>query len=642
MRSTRAGTPATSSRAAAEVRQPLGGYVGVGDAGHHLSCTRTGEVHRREGAGDVQQPHVELPVGQPPRHPSFECPGVAARHGDEELVVCDPHHGAVVDDHTLVVQHHSVAHPADRLIGEPVRVETLEQLDRLRTGDPELAERRDVDQPHPVAHRVDLGLGRAEMMGAAPVSGPHDVGPHIGVEVVHRGLLARGAPGAGERAQLDRRPRRARGGALRLGERRAGRSGAQALRRHHAGLALTRSHRDRRVALQQLHRRETLGHCLPQLLVGHIHAQARELLAVADADLGRQHHRVGRSGRRLAQRGDPRRDVAPRRAQRRADLEPRETALRDGTLVRDRARHGAHGVNALGQPLRQERLGALVERHLGARHRQQVRAGGGETGEHHEVAGDPRSARGARGADRHAGHPSPPRRGEDRRGRRHPVALPRRRLVAQVDHRHRRPGLDQGSGRLVAGLARGEHDRRPAGEHAVAPHEQLDRRGEHHAGEIVVREDDRLFDRAGRHHQVPRPHAVQGARARGGHDRTLEDAERRGARQDPDPGGRGFLSERGGRARLGSVTHRSARLALLFQDERVEAGRRGLGRRGEPRRAASDHEHVGVERDALARLVILLARHLPEAGLRPDERLDQSATPTGDAGTPCSRSPEAS
>ena len=89
---------------------------------------RAGEVHRGEGAGHVQDADVQPPVGVPPRDPPFERRGVARRDGDEELVVGQADDGAVVEDHALVVQHHAVADPAHREVGEPVRVQAFQEL----------------------------------------------------------------------------------------------------------------------------------------------------------------------------------------------------------------------------------------------------------------------------------------------------------------------------------------------------------------------------------------------------------------------------------------------------------------------------------------------------------------------------------
>ena len=120
--------------------------VRVGERGHHAAGSGPRQVHGPVRARHVQDERVEAPVRVPPGDPSFQRGRVAGRHRDEELIVGQADDRSVVEDHPFVVEHRAVPDPSDGEVGEPVRVEAFEELDRLGTLDPERAEGAHVDQ----------------------------------------------------------------------------------------------------------------------------------------------------------------------------------------------------------------------------------------------------------------------------------------------------------------------------------------------------------------------------------------------------------------------------------------------------------------------------------------------------------------
>src|SRR5260370_28093261 len=77
---------------------------------------------------------------------------------------------AVVEHHAVVGAHHAVADPADLQPGPLVDVEQVQQPGHVRAAQVELADRRDVDYAHVLAHVPGLGAG-------VPVAVPPDPGP---------------------------------------------------------------------------------------------------------------------------------------------------------------------------------------------------------------------------------------------------------------------------------------------------------------------------------------------------------------------------------------------------------------------------------------------------------------------------------
>ena len=280
-------------------------------------------------------------------------------------------------------------------------------------------------------------------------------------------------------------------------------------------------------------------------------------------------------------------------------LQARQPALRDRRVDRASPGHGPGRVDVRRKFHREVRLRGFVERQLGAGHREQVRRRHGEARRHDQIAGDLVARPGAWWPDGHAGDPSPAVRRQDGLSAAHVDAVgPGRPVGAQIDDGHGRAGILEEPGRAIPRLARRQHDRPPAREDAVRLDQTFHRRREHDPRQIVVREHGRLLDGPGREHDVPRADPVEGVATRGRHERPVEHAERRRRGQDPHPG-----VDRGReRSRLG------VRLGPLLEQERVGSRRGRLGGRGEPGRAAADHEHVAMEVHHLARGVVLVPR----------------------------------
>ena len=217
--------------------------------------------------------------------------------------------------------------------------------------------------------------------------------------------------------------------------------------------------------------------------------------------------RSARSARR--RRGPRARSPPPARRTGPARPRPRASARRRPRPPRARS----------GAARRQERLRRLVERELGAGHREQVRRGRLEPRDDHEVAGDLSAPLVARGPDDDLADAATPLRRHDRGAGDHRGPSTGRASGAGRRPSRRRPPRGA-RGRSRTPRARGQHHRPPAREHAVALDEQLDRRREHHARQVVVREHRRLLDGAGREHQVPRPDPVEAVAVRGRDQRT--------------------------------------------------------------------------------------------------------------------------
>ncbi len=146
---------------------------------------------------------------------------------------------------------------------------------------------------------------------------------------------------------------------------------------------------------------------------------------------------------------------------------------------------------------------------------------------------------------------------------------------------------------------------RPAGQHAEPVDQDLRGRREHHAGKVVVGEDGRLLDRARGHDDVASADAVERRAVRGRDQRAVEDAERSRAGEDVRTRGLGRGAKLPGRVLALLAQKAAAGLSFLFEHQRVETGARGLGGRGQARWTRADHQDIGMQRDPLARIVIL-------------------------------------
>ena len=275
---------------------------------------------------------------------------------------------------------HAVADAPGLEVREAVGVEAIEEGARLGAADDELAQRRDVDEPRALVDGQRLGLRVAVVVGAAPVAGPHDARAELAVAGMDGRALGGLDRAAGQRAERDRRPRRARGRGADPLEVLAGLLGHEPHGGQLAHAPLAGAHGRRRVALGELDRVIALVDAQVDVLGRDVLAQAREALPAPGAGHGRGHG----LGRRGARRGPSR-----RRRRRLAEAQ-RVGGLRAGALARglgvvaragDRAGR-EHAVGQLGEgevPARRVVGGAPAglrdergRRRHAARHDQQV------------------------------------------------------------------------------------------------------------------------------------------------------------------------------------------------------------------------------------------------------------------------------
>ena len=246
----------------------------------------------------------------------------------------------------------------------------------------------------------------------------------------------------------------------------------------------------------------------------------------------------------------------------------------------------------------------------------------------------------------HGGQPGPPvrtehrRRGEhrDRGGAQRGAA--RARLGACVrDRRDGDAGALQRQGRLQAAFADRGHDGPRPRRQPVAREQAAGAAGEHDPGAIVVGEQERLLDRAGRVDVLARPDLVQGV-ALPDRAQPVVVAEHGGAREQLDPGRGGPPRELGRELVAPLVEQAPAEAHVLVGEHDVGAELGGGDRRAQPGGAAADDEHVGVAAAILGRPGALGLR--ARAGVRARRRgagpSRRAATGAAAAETSCSRS----
>ena len=164
-----------------------------------------------------------------------------------------------------------------------------------------------------------------------------------------------------------------------------------------------------------------------------------------------------------------------------------------------------------------------------------------------------------------------------------------------------------------------------AGRDPELVHQPAHARAEHHAGQVVAAEHQRLLDHAGREHDLAGPEAVHGVALVDGHEVALVDAARPGRLEDLDAGRARRRLELGrpGRPRRCPRT-RAGRRAPGPRPRAPCRGPRGRAAIGglEARLAAADHEHVDVPVHLLvAAVAAVLGVELAEAGRRAQELL---------------------
>ena len=182
--------------------------------------------------------------------------------------------------------------------------------------------------------------------------------------------------------------------------------------------------------------------------------------------------------------------------------------------------------------------------------------------------------------------------------------------LAAIDHRDDlRAELLQPCSRLLQVMA-GERDSLSR-QHAELARIAQHRPGEHHAGQVVVAEDERLLDRPGGEHHFPGAHFPQPlARAELDHaDKTVV-----------------VIAERGGAGENLHALH-GRRTALIAEDDpRPTFCRRT--RRRDPAAAGADDQHIAVRMLVLVLVRIVSIRRDAHASGSADEALvEQPARP---------------
>ena len=447
---------------------------------------------------------------------------------------------------------------------------------------------------------------------------------------------------AGKSAERNRRVRRAKGRRADLGRafRRHFRDGQECVEVR--GLALVGRHAAGRVALQVLEvlvafRERDLG-------VGHGDVvQQVEPLAAAPGRRARRHAGFGREWRLL--HGRPRNHQLVRAARVGEHLVDRIDGLREAGFERRASIQRTDRLQRRPRLLRTEISPAVVEGDRRAGVRPEMHGGLPAAGDAERVAGDHVAV-----VEHDAFEAPAPERFHDAAAcadldalGAQPLGEVGRRLAAAVEHElHRCARRHEVEGGEVGGIVVGrEHDLLSDGD-AVAVGVLARGAGEQDAGQVVLREHERLLDRARREQRLLRVHApvalahgdglvaeveaLQQAR----HAMVVQ-SEAGGRGKEPDAARRGELAEQarepdGDRRlvdeRVGGEQAAAALEVLLGEDD-GKAGARGNLRGKESGRPAAHDEQVAVRARRVVARGITLARRLCDAGRAADPPLPE-------------------
>ncbi len=574
--------------------------------------------------------------------------------GHEPVLLAEPCDRAVVHHTPVLAQHHAVARAADGERLPTVGVEALDEAQRVRTLELDLAERRHIAETDGRAHRLDLADDGWQPIRLARTREVLRTQPRPGFDE-HRALLARpdmrrreprrteirAAVMTGERTDGDGGVGRTIGGRADLADRPAGerRKRREAVERR--GLALVGRHAERRVALGMLGRAETFA-------MREFEVVGRDIVLEVDEALAPGRGRTPQRGPRIRFVAGHGRRVAARRDAEAAQgilgcTEPR----RQGRCGVETAAGGAGDEHAGRQPVRQEHRARLVptrtraemrgevqRRRPTARHGEQVAVETVDT-----AVGaldlDALQTATAEGAPHDTGQQGCIARDADGAAARVRPRIDQRDDLgarsAQIGDR--RPGM----------VVVGEHDRAPAGPHGVAVDVGADRARQHHAREVVVAEHQRALERPGGEHAALRDDAPQSlARLEGGrHGDMVVDAldggvgavvvgrDHGGPRQQADIGHRGELGDH----RLRPAMRRAiadgdpfaetaaAEQEVLLGEDHPRAAARGDQRRHQPGGARADDQQVAERRRLLVVVGVGEGGERPEPRSAPDRRL---------------------
>ena len=240
-----------------DVGEPRIGHVDrlVGEPLKQVPCMRAGHVDRAPLRRAIEQVHLEVePVGEVPK-PGLGPARSAGRRGEEPLPRAGASEQPVVHHVAGLVQREHVSRATHRQVVGTAREHAVDQRVGVGPGDRELAERADVHQAHPLAHRAVLLAPIAVAERPQPPTRPIEPGARRHVEVVERRALVDDLVHAGgERLQghrPGRGPRRRAGHIAHWGRgRRPAALSGEARQRPAAHRPLARAHRRGRVPLQ--------------------------------------------------------------------------------------------------------------------------------------------------------------------------------------------------------------------------------------------------------------------------------------------------------------------------------------------------------------------------------------------------------
>ena len=269
IRQTRARSPAT-----APSRQVMNGNASLSTASSGATRASTSRERGPTRATvahcsvtDVQSHRQVRPLGlQPLLHPVQDRRGVAGRRGEQEPVLGQAHHRAVVDRHPVDPAHDAVADRADLEGADEVGVDEVEQPARVRALHLDLAEGGGVHHRHRLPggpalpqHGGLLVLARArEEPRTLPLPDVLEPGAGADVPLVQRrdplGVVQVPAVTPGQRRERHRRVRRPERRRAQVGDAHAEGVGDDAGGDDPRRLALVVGGPDGRVALDVLHR----------------------------------------------------------------------------------------------------------------------------------------------------------------------------------------------------------------------------------------------------------------------------------------------------------------------------------------------------------------------------------------------------
>ena len=255
--------------------------------------------------------HVDAHIGplglHPALHPAEHAGCAAAGGGHQETLFAQAHGDTVVKHHAVLIEHQAVAGFADFELEPGVGVHPVQQLGRVRALDINLAQCGRVHDAHAFAHGhdfavhrlVDVFTGLGEIPGALPLAhvfkrraAGHMVRVRAGVA---RRVEQIAAVHAGESAEGDGQVVGPEGGGADLADRLVQRAGRQCHAVDIAQLALVGAKAHGGVALDVLDGLKALAHS--QLDVGCAH-----VILVIDERLGAARHRLAGLGN--PERGD--------------------------------------------------------------------------------------------------------------------------------------------------------------------------------------------------------------------------------------------------------------------------------------------------------------------------------------------------